>query len=92
MSEPEQPNRDEPASFSSLVLMLGTAALVHLGASPDPGQEEPQRDLGEARRLIDWLGILKDKTEERLSPEERMLLEHLLFDLRMRYLAAERKA
>ena len=92
MAEPAEANHEESASFSSLVLMLGTAALVHLGASPDPGQGEPRRDLGEARRLIDWLGILTDKTEGRLTPEEHLLLEHLLFDLRMRYLAAEGKA
>lgn len=92
MQEAQVPGAAEPATFSTLVLMLGTAALVHLGASPEPGQEEPRRDLGEAQRLIDWLGILRDKTEGRLTPEERMLLEHLLFDLRMRYLAAERKA
>jgi hypothetical protein len=40
--------------------MLGTAALAHLGAAAVPGQESPRRDLGEARRLIDWLEILED--------------------------------
>jgi hypothetical protein len=92
MAEPAEADHEESASFSSLVLMLGTAALVHLGASPEPGQGEPRRNLGEARRLIDWLGILADKTEGRLTREERMLLEQLLYDLRMRYLTAEGKA
>jgi hypothetical protein len=32
----------------------------------------------------------KERTEVRLSEEERMLLLQLLYDLRMRYLAAER--
>jgi hypothetical protein len=70
--------------------MLGTAALVHLDAPADSGPERPRRDPEEARPIIDWLEILKEKTERRLSEEERMLLEQLLYDLRMRYLAAER--
>lgn len=85
-----QPAQREQASFSSLVLMLGTAALAHLGASAGPGQEQAKPDLGEARHLIGWLEILKEKTEGRLSEEERMLLEQLLYEVRMRYLAAER--
>ncbi len=89
MSQP--PKRGERATFSSLVLMLGTAALAQLGAPAGPGQEQPALDLGEARHLIDWLEILGEKTEGRLSEEERMLLEQLLFEVRMQYLAAERK-
>jgi hypothetical protein len=89
---PQPSKREEQATFSGLVLMLGTAALVHLGASADPGQERPRRDLGEARQLIDWLEILREKTEGRLSEEERVLLERLLYEVRMRFLAAEREA
>ena len=89
---PQPSKREEHATFNSLVLMLGTAALVHLDASGGPSQEQPRRDLGEARQLIDWLEILKEKTEGRLSEEERMLLEQLLYDVRMRYLTAEREA
>ncbi len=56
MSQPSR--REGKARFSSLVLMLGAAALVHMDVSADPGQERPRRDLGEARQLIDWLEIL----------------------------------
>ena len=91
MKQPQPSKREEQATFSSLVLMLETAALVHLGASADSGQERPRRDLGEAQQVIDWLEILKGKTEGRLSEEESMLLEQLLYDVRMRYLAAERE-
>jgi len=72
--------------------MLGTAALMRLDASADPDQGRPRRDLGEARQVIDWLEILKGKTEGRLSEEESMLLDQLLYDVRMRYPAAEREA
>jgi len=92
VKQPQPSKREEQATFSSLVLMLGTAALMHLGASADPGQERPRRDLGEARQVIDWLEILKGKTEGRLSEEESMLLDQLLYDVRMRYPAAEREA
>jgi len=71
--------------------MLGTAALMRLDASADPDRAAAG-DLGEARQVIDWLEILKGKTEGRLSEEESMLLDQLLYDVRMRYPAAEREA
>lgn len=66
--------------------MLGTSAMIHLGAAPDPVTGQSLRDLGQARYTIDLLGLLKDKTEGHRSPEESQLLDDLLYDLRMRYL------
>ncbi len=72
--------------LTSLFLMLGTSAMIHLGAAPDPVTGQSLRDLGQARYTIDLLGLLKDKTEGHRSPEESQLLDDLLYDLRMRYL------
>jgi Domain of unknown function (DUF1844) len=75
-------------TFSGLVLMFGTTALVHLGATPDPGTGQKKADLTQAKHLIDLLGVLQDKTKGNLTAEESGLLESLLFDLRLRYLEA----
>jgi hypothetical protein len=61
-------------------------ALAALGELPYPGSNEPQKDLEQARTLIDILGILQEKTRGNLTVEEERLLEGLLYDLRMRYL------
>lgn len=94
MEAPEQHRTDESsgASFSGLVLMLGTTALVHLGAAPDPGSGEAKVNLDQAKQVLDLLDVLKDKTAGNLTAAEARLLDDLLFDLRMRYLDAVKRA
>jgi hypothetical protein len=78
--------------FSSLVLMFGTAALVHLGAAPDPVNGEEKMDLPQAKQMIDLLDLLKVKMAGNLSSGESDMLEDLLYDLRLRYLEAVKRA
>ena len=78
--------------FSTLVLMFGTAAMVHLGAAPDPVSGESKLDLSQAKQMIDLLDVLKVKTAGNLTATESGMLEDLLFDLRMRYLEAGKRA
>lgn len=78
--------------FSALLLMFGTAALVHLGAAPDPVSGEKTMDLPQAKQMIDLLDLLKVKTAGNLSAGESGMLEDLLYDLRLRYLEAVKRA
>lgn len=84
------PEREPPfeASFASLIVMLSSTALVHLGEVPDPLSGEKKQDLRQAKGAIDLLDLLKEKTRGNLTKEEEGLLEELLYDLRMRYLRA----
>ena len=78
-------------SFATLVLSLTSSALVHLGVAPEPGAPAPSPvDLPLARQTIDILEILKAKTRGNLDEPEAQLLEQVLHDLHMRYLAAKR--
>jgi hypothetical protein len=90
----QHPQTEDPgeAGFSTLVLMLGTAAMVHLGAAPDPVSGEEKPDLGQAKQMIDLLDVLKAKTAGNLTVGESSVLDDLLFDLRMRYLEAVNQA
>jgi len=85
---------EEPTGspFGALVLMLGTAAMVHLGGAPDPASGATKQDLPQAKQLIDVLDALKVKTAGNLTSEEAILLDNLLFDLRMRYLETAKRA
>ncbi|NWF56453.1 MAG: DUF1844 domain-containing protein [Syntrophaceae bacterium] len=78
-------------SFSSFVLSLGTSALVHLGEVPDPVTRKPDKQLPLAKQTIDLLGILMEKTKGNLSADEEKMLEHLLADLRWRYVREAKK-
>ena len=52
----------------------------------------PQEALAEARSLIGILEMLRDKTEGRRTPREEEVLEGLLYELRMAYVARAREA
>ncbi|MBI4495613.1 MAG: DUF1844 domain-containing protein [Deltaproteobacteria bacterium] len=78
-------------SFSSFILSLSTSALLQLGEVPDPSSGTRAKDLPMAKQTIDLLGMLKEKTRGNLTSEEDQLLEHLLADLRWRYVRESRE-
>jgi len=79
-----------PIDFTTFVLSLSTSALVHLGEAYERGSE-PAVNLPLARQTIDLLGLLEDKTRGNLTGEEERLLQQVLFDLRMRFVASGKK-
>src|SRR5437870_3245809 len=83
----ESPN----LSFAAFVLSLAHTAAVHFGDVPDPqtGQLAPV-SLAGAEQMIDILSLLEQKTRGNLTAEERQLLEQLLFELRMRFVEAQK--
>ncbi len=82
-----QSSRLPEASFLSLANMLAVEAAMHLGLIQSPGEEAPPADLEAARHLLDMLGILQAKTRGNLTGEEDNLLENILADLRMQFVA-----
>jgi hypothetical protein len=73
-------------NFSSFLLSLSTSALMHLGEVPDPVTQKIEKDLPLAKQSIDMLGMLKEKTRGNLTADEEKLMDHLLADLRWRYI------
>jgi hypothetical protein len=78
--------------FATFIISLGSSALIHLGELPPPGEAAPQPNLPLAKQTIDILGMLGEKTRGNLTEDEQNLLEHLLYDLRMKYVDAKRRA
>ncbi len=78
--------------FSTFILSLSTSALFHLGLIPEAQSGKAgERNLPLARQTIDILEILETKTRGNLDPEEAKLLESLLFEIRMRFVEANRR-
>jgi hypothetical protein len=75
-------------NFSSFLLSLSSSTLLHLGEIADPQSGEKKKDLALAKQTIDIITLLRDKTKGNLTEEEQNLLEHLLYDLRMRFVKA----
>lgn len=87
--EPPKSSQEVPQpeiTFTSFLISLGSSAFIHLGDIPDPATGEIKKDLALARQTIDLLGLLREKTRNNLREEEEKLFEHLLYDLRLRYI------
>lgn len=80
-----------PVNFSSFILSLGTSALIHIGEEANPATGIKQVDLPNARQVIDLLTLLKKKTKGNLNQEEDHLISQLLYTLRMKVIALEKK-
>ena len=72
--------------FNTFILSLRTSALMHLGELPEAEAAEP--NLGLAKGSIDCLALLEEKTKGNLTGEEERLLSEVLYDLRLRFVAA----
>ena len=74
--------------FASLVLGLAQQAESALQGKLPPGAEQLGAQADPrliAQTLIDTLGMLQAKTEGRLEPDERQLLEATLTAVRFRF-------
>jgi hypothetical protein len=72
-------------NFASFIISLSSSAFVHLGDMPDPVTGETAKNLPLAKQTIDLMGLIREKTRNNLQEEEEKLFDHLLYDLRMRY-------
>ncbi len=86
--ETENPGEGEAKiAFSEFVLSIATNAIVHLGGDDStPDRVAAAADLAQAAQYIDILMMLKAKTKGNLEKREEMLIDSLLYDLRMKYL------
>ncbi|MCS6915177.1 MAG: DUF1844 domain-containing protein [Myxococcales bacterium] len=75
--------------FSSFIVSLATSALMHLGEIQAEGQP-PQVNFALAKQTIDIIGMLRDKTRGNLTEAETQMVEDVLYDLRIKYLAARK--
>ena len=93
----QQPRRSAPppggarrgempaGEFSMFLSSLSMQAMMALGEVAHPVTGAAQMDLEQARYLVDVLGVLQEKTQGNLTPEEAELMEGLLYELRMKY-------
>jgi len=88
---PEQQGRQAPRgerTLEDLFIMLASSAVVALGDAPDPATGQARRDPAAAADVIDLLVLLREKTEGNRTPRETQLIEGLIYDLQLRYVAA----
>ena len=70
-------------NFYQLTFSLHTAAMQHMGKTISPISGKIERNLDMAKSSIDMLEMLRKKTAGNLTEDEKKMLDHFLFDLRM---------
>lgn len=94
----EEPPREEPApgpkgetgrtiDFPSYILSYYAQGMVLMGEVPNPYTNKKEEDMDAARHMIDILTMLEEKTRGNLAAEEVKLLESVLYELRMKFMA-----
>ncbi len=73
-------------SFKIFVSSLSMQAMIALGRLENPVTKKNEKNIQQARYLIDTLEIIEAKTKNNLSDEEKKIIEESLFSLRMAYL------
>ena len=75
-------------NFGELLNLIAMQAMVGLGLVSGPGGERIPPNLEIAKHFVDLLQVLEDKTKNNLTPEEKKLLDQVLYEMRMRYVQA----
>jgi hypothetical protein len=73
------------ASFSTLVLSIGSSAAMALGLAPNPATGKTEKNSEVAKFNIDLLTVLREKTKNNLTEDEKKFLDFMLSDLQLRF-------
>jgi hypothetical protein len=91
-STPQPPKEGTPQEaaepqldFFNYIASLGFQTMIFLGEMPNPMTNQVEKNLKQAKFLIDTLVILRDKTKGNLSKEEDDLLNGSIYELQLRY-------
>jgi len=69
------------------MLSLTSSAFYHLGDIPDPITGKKEENLPAVKQTIDILIMLKEKTKNNLDADEAKLVEQLIYELQLKYVA-----
>lgn len=84
-SQPPEPD------FNFFITSISLQASIALGVLENPVTHKKEENIPQAKFLIDTLSMLKEKTKSNLDAEESSLLDTLLYELRLQYVAKTKK-
>ena len=73
--------------FSTFIMSLTSSAFYHLGDMPDPSTGKKEVNLPAVQQTIDMLVMLREKTKGNLKEDEEKLIEQLIYELQVKYVA-----
>ena len=90
---PSEGEQAEPfqVDFSAFIMSLTSSAFYHLGDMADPTTGKKEVNLPAVQQTIDMLIMLQEKTKGNLKEDENKLLEQLVYELQVKYVAKTKK-
>ncbi|MFH1740870.1 MAG: DUF1844 domain-containing protein [bacterium] len=80
-------SQNNEITFQDFVFMLSSSALIGLGHVPNPITNKYETNLESVKQTISLLEMIQKKTKGNLSKEEDDLLDSVLHELRMGFIA-----
>ncbi len=78
--------------FISLIYSLQMQTMIHLGKIANPATGKVETELDAAQATIDMVDMLKAKTLNNLSDDEKRFLDQVLADLKLNFVDEKNKA
>ena len=79
------PADGDDLTFFNYIASLGFQALIFMGETPNPITNQVEKNLKQAKFLIDTLVLLREKTKGNLTTQENNLLNGSVYELQMKY-------
>ncbi|MDP8265543.1 MAG: DUF1844 domain-containing protein [Candidatus Aceula meridiana] len=87
-AQTEDKRQDLPkVDFLAYITSLAFQAMVFLGEVPSPVTNKIEKNLPQAKFLIDTLVLIREKTTGNLNEQEDKLLSTSVYELQMKYAA-----
>ena len=86
-SSEEKKTEPFQVDFSTFIMSLTSSAFYHLGDMPDHSTGKKEVNLPAVQQTIDMLIMLREKTKGNLKEDEKKLLEQLVYELQVKYVA-----
>ncbi|MBU4305189.1 MAG: DUF1844 domain-containing protein [Candidatus Omnitrophica bacterium] len=78
-------------TFSVFISSLAMQALIALGEIENPITNKKETEPEQAKYLIDTISMIQEKTKNNLTEEEAKIIDQILYELRMKYVAGLNK-
>jgi hypothetical protein len=84
-------NGEIEVNFFTYMTSLGYQAMIFLGEIPNPMSGQTEKNLRQAKFIIDTLVMMKEKTKGNLTDQENSFLEGTLYELQMKFVELMQK-
>jgi hypothetical protein len=80
-----------PVNFFTYMTSMGYQAMIFLGEIPHPVTGKSEKNVRQAKFIIDTLIMLKDKTKGNLNEQEQAFIDGTLYELQMKFVEVSGK-